>query len=77
MIALGRLMALIDVDASEEELARVLPLKYRKENLSAVQFGYHLKQEDLERGSHSRGKREFDFSSKQPGELEMEAENHA
>ena len=77
MIALGRLMALIDVDASEEDLARVLPLKYREENLSAVQFGYHLKQEDLERGSHSRKKHEFDFSSKQPGELEMEAENHA
>ena len=77
MIALGRLMALVGVDASEEELAKVLPLKYREENLSAVQFGYHLKEEDLERGLDSRKKRKFDFSSKKPGEIGLEAESKA
>jgi Pyruvate/2-oxoacid:ferredoxin oxidoreductase gamma subunit len=77
MIALGRLMALIGVDVSKEELAKVLPLKYREENLSAVQFGYHLKEEDLERGLNSRKKRKFDFSSKQPGEIGLEAESKA
>jgi len=66
MIALGRLMALVDVEVSAEELSAVMPLKYREENLSAVLFGYHLKEEDLERGLNSRKKREFDFSSKQP-----------
>ena len=77
MIALGRLMALVDVEVSEEELAKVLPLKYREENLSAVQFCYHLKEEDLERVLNSRKKREFDFSSKEPGGLELKADNHA
>ena len=33
MIALGRLMALVDVEVSEEELAKVLPLKYREEKV--------------------------------------------
>ena len=75
MIALGRLMALVGVDASNEELAKVLPLKYREENLSAVQFGYHLKEEDLERGLNSRKKRKFDFSSKKPGEIGLESES--
>jgi len=65
----------VDVEVSEEELAKVLPLKYREENLSAVQFGYHLKEEDLERGLNSRKKREFDFSSKKPGEIGLEAES--
>lgn len=77
MIALGRLMALVDVEVSEEELANVLPLKYREENLSAVLFGHHLKEEDLERGLNSRKRRDFDFSSKQPGEIELEAESQA
>jgi 2-oxoglutarate ferredoxin oxidoreductase subunit gamma len=72
MIALGHLMSLVGVDVSDEELAAVLPLKYREENLSAVHFGHHLREEDLERGLHSRKKRDFDFSSKRPGEIEME-----
>jgi Pyruvate/2-oxoacid:ferredoxin oxidoreductase gamma subunit len=75
MIALGRLVALVGIEVSEEELAKVLPLKYREENLSAVQFGYHLKEEDLERGLKSRKRREFHFSSEQPGAIELEDEN--
>jgi len=75
MIALGRLMALVGVEVSEEELAKVLPLKYREDNISAVQFGYHLKEEDLERGLRSRKKRDFHFSSEQPGAIELEAEH--
>ena len=46
MIALGRLIALVGIEVTEEELAKVIPLKYRKENLSAILFGYHLKEED-------------------------------
>ena len=75
MIALGRLMALVGVELSEEELARVLPLKYREENINAVHFGYYLKEEDLERGPKSRKRREFDFSSEQPGTIDPEAES--
>jgi len=76
MIALGRLMALVGVEVSEEELAKVLPLKYRDENLNAVQFGYHLKQEDLHRGLKSREKRDFEFASEQPGAtIDLEDEN--
>ena len=75
MIALGRLMALVGVEVSEQELAKVLPLKYREENISAVQFGHHLKEEDLERGLKSRKRREFDFSSEQPGTIDLEAES--
>ena len=75
MIALGRLMALVGVEASEEELAKVLPIKYKEENISAVQFGYHLKEEDLERGLKSRKRREFDFSSEQPGTIDLETES--
>ena len=74
MIALGRLMALVHVEVSDEELAKVLPLKYREENISAVHFGYSLKEEDLERGAKSRKKREFDFSSEQPGSMDLEDE---
>ena len=75
MIALGRLMALVGVEVSEEELAEVLPIKYKEENISAVQFGYHLKEEDLERGLKTRKRREFDFSSEQPGTINLEAES--
>jgi len=75
MIALGRLIALVGVEVSEEELAKVLPLKYREENISAVQFGYHLTEDDLERGLKSRKRREFDFSSEQPGAIDLEVEN--
>ena len=75
MIALGRLMALVGVELAEEELAKVLPLKYREENINAVHFGYYLKEEDLERGPKSRKRREFDFSSEQPGTIDPEAES--
>ena len=74
MIALGHLIALIGLDVPDEELSRVLPLKYREENLSAVHFGYNLKEEDLERGLSSRKSREFHFSSEQPGDIELEDE---
>jgi len=77
MIALGRLMALIGVEVSEEELAKVLPVKHREENISAVRFGYHLKEEDLERGLKSRKRRQFHFSTEQPGAIELETENQA
>jgi hypothetical protein len=43
--------------------------------LSAVLFGHHLKEEDLERGLDSRKRREFDFSSKQPGIVDLETES--
>jgi len=69
MIALGRLLTLVHLDVSGEELAESLPLKYREENINAVHFGYHLKEEDLERGVTSRKKRRFHFSSLQPGEI--------
>ena len=75
MIALGRLMALVGVEISNEELAKVLPLKYKEENISAVHFGYYLKEEDLERGIKSRKRREFDFSSEQPGAIDLEDEH--
>ena len=75
MIALGRLMALVGIEVSEEDLVKILPLKYREENISAVQFGHHLKEEDLERGLTSRMRREFDFSSEQPGAIDLEAES--
>jgi len=75
MIALGRLMALVGVEVSDEELAKVLPLRYREEDINAVHFGYYLKEEDLERGTESRKKREFDFSSKQPGATGLETES--
>ena len=74
MVALGRLMSLVGVEISDEELAKVLPLKYREENINAVHFGYYLKEEDLERGLVSRKKRELDFSSKQPGAIELSDE---
>lgn len=56
MIALGRLIKLVDLNVSDKELTRVLPLKYREENIRAVHVGYDLKQEDLSRGSLSRKK---------------------
>ncbi|MFQ5925390.1 MAG: hypothetical protein ACE5IE_05280, partial [Dehalococcoidia bacterium] len=77
MIALGRLMSLVGVELSDEELAEVLPLKYKEENMNAVHFGYYLKEEDLGRGPTSRKRREFDFSSKQPGTIDPEVESEA
>ncbi|MDY6834003.1 MAG: 2-oxoacid:acceptor oxidoreductase family protein [Chloroflexota bacterium] len=73
MIALGRLIRLVDLDLSDKELAKVLPLKYREENIKAVHVGYDLKQEDLDRGRLSRRKHisssnEEDSSSKNPAE---------
>ena len=64
MIALGRLISLVGIDIPDEKLAEVLPLKYREENINAVHFGYHLKEEDLERGAMSRKKKNFNLSSK-------------
>ncbi len=74
MIALGRLMALVGVEVSDEELAKVLPLKYKEENLSAVHFGYYLKEGDLQRGADSKRRREFDFSSARPGAIDPDDE---
>ena len=75
MIALGRLLALVHLDVSDEELTKVLPLKFREENIKSVHFGYHLKEEDLERGITSRKKRRFHFSSERPGEIAFEKEH--
>jgi Pyruvate/2-oxoacid:ferredoxin oxidoreductase gamma subunit len=68
MIALGRLISLVDMEIPDEELAKALPLKYREENISATHFGFALKEGDLGRGAKSKKKRESDFISKQPGE---------
>ena len=72
MIALGHLMALVGIEMPEEELTEALPLKYREENLSAVLFGYHLKEGDLERGRHSKKRDELDISGDQPDETAPE-----
>ncbi|MDP2952530.1 MAG: 2-oxoacid:acceptor oxidoreductase family protein, partial [Chloroflexota bacterium] len=53
MIALGRLIALVGIKVSGEDLAKVLPAKFREENTSAVLYGYQLKEEDLQQGLHS------------------------
>jgi Pyruvate/2-oxoacid:ferredoxin oxidoreductase gamma subunit len=42
MIALGRLLRLIDIDISHIELEKLLPKSYIKENLKAIQIGYDL-----------------------------------
>ena len=42
MIALGRLLRLIDLDITHVELEKVLPKSYLKENRKAIQFGYDL-----------------------------------
>jgi len=42
MIALGRLLRLIDLDISHIELEKLLPKSYLKENLKAIQLGYDL-----------------------------------
>ncbi len=42
MIALGRLLRLIDIDISHIELEKMLPKSYIKENLKAIQLGYDL-----------------------------------
>ena len=69
MIALGHLMRLVGLEASEEEMSEALPLRYRDENLSAVLFGYHLKEEDLERGRHSKKRKAYDFASDDSEEM--------
>ena len=68
MIALGRLIALVGIEISDDELNKILPLKYRQENIKATHFGFALKEGDLGRGAKSKKKRESDFVSKQPGE---------
>lgn len=72
MIALGHLMALVGIDVTDKKLAETLPLRHREENLSAVLFGYHLKEDDLERGRHSKKRDELDLSSDQPDETAPE-----
>ena len=42
MIALGRLLRLIDIDISHIELEKFLPKSYLKENLKAIQLGYDV-----------------------------------
>ena len=42
MIALGRLLRLIDLDISHLELEKLLPKSYLKENLKAIELGYDL-----------------------------------
>jgi Pyruvate/2-oxoacid:ferredoxin oxidoreductase gamma subunit len=42
MIALGRLLRLIDVDISHLELEKMLPKSFLKENRKAIQVGYDL-----------------------------------
>ena len=42
MIALGRLLRLIDIDISHIELEKFLPKSYIKENLKAIQLGYDV-----------------------------------
>jgi Pyruvate/2-oxoacid:ferredoxin oxidoreductase gamma subunit len=44
MIALGRLLRLIDIDISHIELEKFLPKSYLKENLKAIQLGYDVNQ---------------------------------
>jgi len=68
MIALGRLIALVGIEIPDDKLEKVLPLKYREENIKATHFGFDLKEDDLGRGAKSKKKRESDFVSKQPGE---------
>jgi len=42
MIALGRLLRLIDIDIHHVELEKLLPRTYLKENLKAIQIGYDM-----------------------------------
>ena len=42
MIALGRLLRLVDLDISHLELEKLLPKSYVKENTKAIQVGYDL-----------------------------------
>jgi Pyruvate/2-oxoacid:ferredoxin oxidoreductase gamma subunit len=42
MIALGRVLRLIDLDVSHLEFEKLLPKSYLKENMKAIQFGYDL-----------------------------------
>jgi len=68
MIALGRLIALVGIEIPDDELEKVLPLKYREENVKATHFGFGLKEDNLGRGAKSKKKRETDFQSSRPGE---------
>ena len=67
MIALGRLIRLIDLELSDEELDKILPLKYHEKNIKAVHFGYNLREGDLGRGIMSGKKQEDHFTSTGPG----------
>jgi len=68
MIALGRLIALVGIEITDDELEKVLPLKYREENIKATHYGFSLKEGELGRGVKSKAKHESDYTSSQPGE---------
>jgi len=70
MIALGRLIGLVDIEISDEELTSILPAKYKEENLSAVHFGYSLKEADLD----STRTQDVDFRSARPGTIDPDNE---
>jgi len=74
MIALGRLMKLIGLEFSEEELAKVLPLQYAEENMAAVRHGYQLIENDLGHGLLSTRRRDFDFESEEPNRWRVKTE---
>ncbi|MBT3362851.1 MAG: 2-oxoacid:acceptor oxidoreductase family protein [Chloroflexi bacterium] len=69
MIALGKLIALVGIEIPDEALMKVLPLKYRDENLLATHYGYSLTEGDLGRGARSKKNPERDFASNRPGYL--------
>ncbi|MBM2831312.1 MAG: korC [Dehalococcoidia bacterium] len=71
MIAMGRLLRLIGIKVSRKELTRVLPLQYSEENVSAVQFGYSLKEGELGAGVLSRQRYDTD-SEDLPSQVEPE-----
>ena len=58
MIALGRLMVLADITVPESEIVAVLPKKYKEENLSAINFGQRLHEDEHKRiGEEKSGRR--------------------
>lgn len=64
MIALGRLMVLADIKVSESEIIAVLPKKYKEENLSAINFGQRLHEEEQMRLGEEKSGRRITLSDK-------------
>jgi Pyruvate/2-oxoacid:ferredoxin oxidoreductase gamma subunit len=64
MIALGRLMVLADIKVSESEIIAVLPKKYKEENLSAINFGQRLHEEEQKRLGEEKSGRRITLSDK-------------